>query len=202
MAIEALGKQAFLNLLTTQLQFQDPLKPMESTEFIAQLAQFRALESALETNKALDTLVQGSTAMNNMGAAGLLGKTVEVVGGAISHQAGQTETVSYRLPADATEVFIMVKNEAGRSVKNITIKEAQGQGAHQVIWDGKDNDGNAAPAGTYTYAGVLKDGSGQVGPVRIHTGGEVTGISYEPGGPFATVNGVNVKVEEIVKVLK
>lgn len=202
MGIEALGKDAFLNLLTTQLRFQDPLKPMESTEFVAQLAQFRELEAAVETNKSLTELVRGNTTMNNLGAAGLLGKKVEVAGGAISHQADKTETISYRLGTNATEVFINVVNEAGAVVKTFTIKEPKKQGAHQIIWDGKDKNGNAVPAGNYSYAGAFKDGSGKVNPISVYTEGEVTGIAYEGGGPIATVNGIDVKIEDIVKVLK
>jgi flagellar basal-body rod modification protein FlgD len=202
MAIQALGKQAFLDLLTTQLQFQDPLKPMESTDFVAQLAQFRELESALETNKKLDSLVQGTAIMNNLNAAGLLGRTIQRVGGSISHTAEQSEKIIYRLNDDASEVVIHVANESGSVVKTLAMKELQGQGAHEVTWDGKDNNGNKLPAGNYTYAGASIDASGRSLPIEISTKGVVTGISYEDGKVLALVNGSAVPVGEIVKVMQ
>ncbi len=202
MGIQALGKQAFLDLLTTQLQFQDPLKPMESTDFVAQLAQFRELESALETNKKLDSLVQSTTVMNNLNAAGLLGRTIQRVGGSISHEAAQSEKILYRLNADAAEVVIHVANDQGRVVKTLTMKGLQSQGAHEVTWDGKDNDGNKVPAGNYTYAGGSIDAFGRSLPIEISTKGVVTGISYEDGKVLALVNGTTVPVGEIVKVMQ
>ena len=202
MGIEALGKDAFLNLLTTQLRFQDPLKPMESTEFVSQLAQFRALESAQETSNTLAKLVQVTASMNNMGAANLLGRKVEVPAGALSHVAGKAENVLYQLDADAAEVFIQVVNQSGNIVKTFTINTPEGKGAHQVLWDGKDNAGNMASAGMYSYAGAAKSSDGTLTPIKVSSEGEVSGVSYGEGGPFVTVNGASIPVKDIVKVIK
>ena len=200
MGIEALGKDAFLNLLTTQLRFQDPLKPMESTAFVAQLAQFRALESSIEMNKTLGTLVQGTASMNNMGAANLLGRTVTVPGGRLSHIAGKAENVLYQLDADASEIVIQVVNTSGNVVKTLAISTPQAKGPHQIVWDGKDNQGNMAQAGIYSYVGAAKNGDGTLTPIKISSEGEVSGVSYGEGGPFITVNGASVPVKDIVKV--
>jgi flagellar basal-body rod modification protein FlgD len=202
MNINALGKDAFLNLLTKQLQYQDPLKPMESTDFIAQLAQFRELESSIETNKTLSSLVAENKTMNNLGATGLLGRTVEVSGGSISHQADQSETISYRLGQDTTEVSINVLDQFGVAVKTLTDRDSKIKGAYQIAWDGRDRNGNSVPAGTYTYQGSAKGAKGDVTEITVNTTGEVSGLSYEEGGPFATVNGTNIKVGEIVRVLE
>jgi len=202
MGIEALGKDAFLKLLTTQLQFQDPLKPMESTAFVAQLAQFRQLETALETNKTLATLVQGNISMNNMGAASLLGRRVEVPEGKLSHQSGQSEKIVYQLDADASEVFIQVVNENGKVVKTFAMNKSQGKGSNQVFWDGKDNQGNQVQTGIYSYIGSATDADGKLAPINISSEGEVSGVSYGEGGPFVTVNGTAIPVSDIVKVIK
>ncbi len=202
MAIDALGKDAFLKLLTTQLQFQDPTKPMESTAFVAQLAQFRQLESSMETNKTLATLVQGNTSMGNLGAANLLGRKVEVPGGKLAHQLGKSEKVLYQLDADASEVFIQVVDQNGSVVKTFAMRDPQGKGANQVLWDGKDNQGTPVPAGIYTYAGAARDGDGKLTPIKMSSEGEVTGVSYGEGGPFVTVNETSVAVSDIVKITK
>jgi flagellar basal-body rod modification protein FlgD len=202
MGIEALGKDAFLNLLTTQLKFQDPLKPMESTAFVAQLAQFRELESSIEMNKTLTTLVQGTASMNNMGAANLLGRNVEVPAGKLSHIFGKSEKISYQLDTDANEVFINVVNLAGNVIKTLAINTVQGKGANEVLWDGKDNQGNMVQTGTYAYAGAAKNGDGSLTPIKLSSVGEVSGVSYGEGGPFVTVNGFSVPVKEITRVIK
>lgn len=202
MGIEALGKDAFLNLLTTQLKFQDPLKPMDSTAFVAQLAQFRELESSIEMNKTLATLVQGTAAMNNMGAANLLGRNVEVPAGKLSHIFGKSEKILYQLDADAKEVFINVLNFAGNIVKTLAINTPQGKGANEVVWDGKDNQGNMVQTGTYSYAGAAKNGDGSLTPIKLSSAGEVSGVSYGEGGPFVTVNGFSVPVKDITRVIK
>jgi len=197
----ALGKQAFLHLLTTQLQYQDPLKPMESTEFVAQLAQFRELEAAMETNKTLTKLAAENRVVNNLSAAGLLGQTVEVSGGTLSHTLGQSEILSYSLESDAVEVTIHVKDKDGNLVTTLTSKGEQGKGSYQTTWDGRDISGVAVPAGEYSYDGTAKDKTGKFNPIKLATQGAVTGVSYEEGGPFFTVNGTNVPVAKIVKVI-
>ena len=200
MGIEALGKQAFLNLLTTQLQYQDPLKPMESTDFIAQLAQFRELESALETNKTLGSLVERTKALNSLSAAGLLGRHVEIMGGAVAHQAEQPEKILYNLNGDATEIVVHVADVGGNVVKTLTMKGLQNIGPHEILWDGKDNNGKMVPSGQYTYAGASINGAGKPVPIEMSSKGEVKGISYKDGKVLALVNGTEVPVEEIVKV--
>lgn len=72
-SVNELGKTEFLNLLVTQLQYQDPMNPVDNTEFIAQLAQFTSLETAENTREVIDELAQQET--NNYGLS-LIGKTV------------------------------------------------------------------------------------------------------------------------------
>lgn len=96
--------------------------------------------------------------------------------------------------------MIQVVNESGRPVKTLAISDAQVKGSHQVLWDGKDNQGSQSPAGLYAYIGAAKDGEGELTPIKLSSEGEVTGVSYGQGGPFVTVNGTSVKVSEIVKI--
>lgn len=202
MAVQELGKTAFLNLLTNQLKFQDPLKPMDSTAFVAQLAQFSSLEAALQTNKTLEGLVKGNDSMTKLGAANLLGRNVEAFGGKVAHIAGKAEKIPYQLDADASEILIQVVNEAGHGVKAFTVNTLQKKGNNQVLWDGRDNNGNMVKAGIYSYEGVAKDGNGKSIPIKIASEGEVSGVSYGEGGPFVIVNGATIPVQDIVRILK
>lgn len=88
----AVSQEAFLKILLTQLRFQDPLKPVDNQQFLAQLAQFSAIEINRQQSEKIDTLLQ----MNSTGQAiGLLGQQVEVQGSAGSG-VGEVTAVSFR----------------------------------------------------------------------------------------------------------
>jgi len=206
MAIQELGRDAFLNLLTTQLKFQDPGKPMDSTAFVTQLAQFRALESADQTNKQLTALLNGTTAMNNMSAATLIGKRVEVPGANLSHrydaQGNGQENIAYQLAEYSEEVAINIVNNKQQIVNTLFVNDSQTKGTNQVVWNGKDSQGNKVPEGIYSYIGAAKYADGKWMPIKIMGEGLVSGVSYGDGGPFVTVNGASVPVADIIKVSK
>jgi len=73
---KSMGKEDFLRLFTTQLKNQDPLKPMESTEFTAQLAQFSSLEQLFNLNDGIQKMLTVQDSMSNGMTAGFIGKTV------------------------------------------------------------------------------------------------------------------------------
>jgi flagellar basal-body rod modification protein FlgD len=72
-----IGQEDFLRILLTQLRFQDPLKPLDNQQFVAQLAQFSALENSRQSNEKFDALLQMNSTTQ---AIGLIGKKVEVRG--------------------------------------------------------------------------------------------------------------------------
>jgi flagellar basal-body rod modification protein FlgD len=74
-ATNSIGLQDFLKILLTQLNYQDPLKPMDNQEFMAQMAQFTALEQSQQMNTKLDLLIANQAALQSVG---LLGRTVDV----------------------------------------------------------------------------------------------------------------------------
>jgi len=88
----SISQEAFLKILLTQLRFQDPLKPVDNQQFLAQLAQFSAIEINRQQSEKIDTLLQ----MNSTGQAiGLLGQQVEVQGAA-GAGVGEVTAVSFR----------------------------------------------------------------------------------------------------------
>jgi flagellar basal-body rod modification protein FlgD len=101
-----IGIQDFLRILTTQLNNQDPLKPMDNTEFVAQLAQFTALQEAQETNNNLTSLLNVQAASQSIG---LLGRTVDVTASGAS-QSGRVTGVDF---------------STGQSLLNVTLSTGQ-----------------------------------------------------------------------------
>lgn len=194
-----LGQDVFLKLLTTQLQFQDPLKPLESTEFVSQLAQFTELEqmTALKTN--VDGMVRLMASLNNYGAVELIGKDVQVAGVSVSHTAGTPSTLNYSLDAPAQAGVVNVLNLFGGVVRTLEVGP-QYAGSNSVVWDGLDNNGAPVPSGGYTFSVQALDASGT--PVRgaTYTQGQVSGVTYEDGVPYLIVNGERVLASSVAQI--
>jgi flagellar basal-body rod modification protein FlgD len=96
---KSLGKEDFLLLFTSQLKYQDPLKPLESTEFTAQMAQFSSLEQLFNLNNNVEKLILYQQSLNNGIATGLLGKTVKTVDDVVAKVTGISfsEGITYLL---------------------------------------------------------------------------------------------------------
>ncbi|WP_420549379.1 flagellar hook assembly protein FlgD [Curvivirga sp.] len=140
---------SFLLILTTQLQNQDPLSPMDSTEFTNQLVEFANVEQAINQTQRLEDLIglQKATELNN--AVGYMGKIIKVDHNEFTHYENKIEVLEYTLPEPAKNAALFVFNEAGNLVYSAPAPTAQG--THSVTWDAKDGSGNSLPAGNYHF---------------------------------------------------
>ena len=99
---------SFLKLLTTQLRYQDPTSPMNSTEFTSQLVQFSQVEQQLEANDKLDSLIGLQGASQIAFAASLAGKYIEIAGDTTAYAGEGTLDYGYRMPAGAVDTTINI----------------------------------------------------------------------------------------------
>jgi flagellar basal-body rod modification protein FlgD len=195
----ALGKDDFLRLLVTQLQNQDPLNPMDNSQFVAQTAQFSSLEQLQNMNKALEKLA----AQNNGGAASasaLLGKTVTVNGSAVALDGLGPATLSYALPGGASAVAVRVVDASGNTVRTLALGQ-QGSGTHRAAFDGLDDYGRRLPAGSYTYRVAATDAGGSAVPGVYTGGGQVTGIAVEGNTLMLLLGNQRVPLTSVVSVM-
>jgi flagellar basal-body rod modification protein FlgD len=197
--LKALGEHAFLRLLTTQLQYQDPLNPMDNVQFVTQLAQFSQLEQSTDLNARMDSSLGYLASLNTYGAAGLLGREVQVSGGHVALGEERPVSLRYRLEGDATRVGIRVMNDAGATVRLIEARE-QTAGARAVSWDGRDGSGRLVPDGAYTYTVSALDAAGDTVPSTTFSVGRVTGVSTDNGHVSLTVNGERVSASEVLAI--
>ena len=157
-----LGKDDFLKLLTVQLRYQDPLNPMENTEFIAQMAQFSSLEQLQNMNQSM-AQSQGSEAelhaafKNNL-VTSLVGKSVEVPTQEVAYD-GQDAEVAYRLGERARSAALRILDARGQLVRQLELDTSQAYGT--IEWDGKSESGDKVPEGAY-LAVVAAEGPGGV----------------------------------------
>jgi flagellar basal-body rod modification protein FlgD len=184
--VQTLGKEDFMRLLLKQLSYQDPLNPMDSMQFTAQLTQFSSLEQLDNINKTLDDVLAFQHSMQNASIANLIGKTVKGTGNAA--YLNNTADISYNLSGDASSVNISIYDKSGKLVAS---KEAgpQSEGENHFLWDGIDSFGNQEPEGTYTFEVQAKDSSGNAVSALTNSSGTVTGVVFEDGSTYLTLNG-------------
>ncbi|MDH5762686.1 MAG: hypothetical protein OEZ51_06885 [Nitrospinota bacterium] len=193
-----LGKDEFLRLLVAQLSAQDPLNPMDSREFSAQLAQFSALEQMTNVNSTLEDLVAAQQAMGNSTNISLIGKRVDVPGNSFEHTQGATTNLTYTIGTEAQSAKIEIYNSAGALVN--TINGTGAVGSNLTVWNGLDSQGNALESGFYTFKVRATDANGKIVTAETFTTGLVTDVLFEENKAFAVVNGQKLPVEEITRV--
>jgi flagellar basal-body rod modification protein FlgD len=146
-----LDKDDYLNLMVTQLKYQDPTKPMENHEMATQLAQFNTVEQLINVNKSLTDMANKGAQANVDRLNPYLGKIVEVSGSQLNVGSDQTITKgALDLPAPAGSVGVIIKDGTGTIVRTLGLGEKTA-GRHLIEWDGKTDGGIAAKAGQYTF---------------------------------------------------
>lgn len=148
----ALGNnmQTFLTLLTTQLQNQDPLQPMDSAEFTNQLVLYTQAEQQIKTNSMLENLIALNKGTIGTQALGYIGKEVSFASDALyAETEGQEQKFYYSLETPASKLTVNIMDADGDIVRSMPMTEGLEIGAHKVVWDGKNNDGEAVPVGDY-----------------------------------------------------
>ena len=172
----------FLKLLTTQMQYQDPLDPMDASEYTNQLVQYSNVEQAIQTNTKLDSLL--SLAIHNLGvqATGYVGKTVQALGDIMPLDGGVAKS-TYTLSKNVQDAIISVKDMDGKVV--YTQKGETTAGAHDFVWDGKDTSGMQLPDGAYQISINTTAFNGDAdASVTTTVFGRVTGVASDDNGIY------------------
>lgn len=189
----------FLQLLTTQLQNQDPLSPMDSNEFTSQLVQFTQVEQAINTNTKLDDLVSLQLNSAATSALGYVGLDVSYVSAEISLEEGKPTTIRYSLEEPAATSKINIYDE-----ENILIYSGEaerGSGVHNFEWNGKDQLGNAMPKGTYVVTIDSHDIEENVITTTTVVTGRVKGIEQQDGVVYTLIGDRAVPIASILNAI-
>ena len=194
-----LAKDDFLNLLITQLQNQDPLSPMESTEFSAQLAQFSSLEQLSNVNENLETLLLYQGSLNNSQAVSFIGKTITASGDSSLITDGIPDNIHFELAGDASDTFVTIYDAAG----NFVASEEYGSlnaGSHSLSWDGTDHEGNKLPDGVYYFEVMAVDVNNEMVDATTFTTGKVTGVTYKEGTTYLMSGDQKIPLGNVVEI--
>lgn len=190
----------FLQLLTTQLQNQDPLSPTDSTTFTQQLVQYSQVEQQIKTNDNLTTLVDSTKAANNSNLALLnyIGRYAEVDGKDFALQGG-TATMVYQLASAAQTVKLELLDSSGAKVA--TYDGPAGSGLQKITWDGKTNSGSQLSDGKYTLNIVATGTDGKNIAVSQQSSiGKVTGVERNASGNLLSIGKYEVEEADVTNV--
>ncbi len=186
--------QTFLTLLTTQLQNQDPLSPLDTNQFTQQLVQFASVEQQLKTNDQLTTLVSLQQTAQSTQALTFVGKTA-VVDGSTAALTNASATWDLSVPTNSN-VTISIANSTGQTV--FTGSYAVNAGSNQAFsWNGKGNDGTQWPDGKYKLTATATDTAGNAVAVSTQIQGVVNSVDLTQSPPLLSINGQTYTVNQI-----
>jgi len=191
-----LDKDAFMKLLLTELQYQDPTSPMDTEKMLTQTSQLASLEMQQNTNSAMKELVNQLKSNANAYAISALGKMVSTGSNSVL-LTDEQKTVNFALyfKSDLANGKLEIKNANGEVVRSIDIKDLK-SGVRRISWDGKDDFGKQLPNGAYTvsvnYTG--KDGNSyktQVGSYPVEA------VKFVDGKAMIKIAGEYVPMDKI-----
>jgi flagellar basal-body rod modification protein FlgD len=168
----------FLVLLTTQMQNQDPLSPMDSTEFTNQLVGFSQVEQQINQNEKLEQMLSLQLSSMSTIALDYVGMEVSYIGNSAHYNGEDPVAIRYVINGDAVDAKLRVLDEKGNIVKTIKLDTT---GDNDVIWDGTNDEGNAIDAGNYTFRVDALDSDDGAVQVSTAVPGEVVGIEAQDG---------------------
>jgi flagellar basal-body rod modification protein FlgD len=189
--------QTFLTLLTTQLQNQNPLDPLDTNQFTQQLVQFAGVEQQLKSNDQLKSLVDLQKSTQATQALIYVGNTVTVDGSTAQFDGSATWNI--QAPKD-TNATITITNATGQTAYsgNFTLKD----GNASFVWDGKGTDGTQWPAGTYKLTATGKDSSGKDAAISTEVQGVVDSVDLTASPPLLSIGGQNYTTDKVKRVVR
>jgi flagellar basal-body rod modification protein FlgD len=190
--------QTFLTLLTTQLKNQNPLDPLDTNQFTAQLVQFAQVEQQLKSNDQLATLVSLQQTAQNTSALEFVGQTVGVAGNTAALTNGQA-TWNLDVPKPSTGT-ITITSATGQTV--FSGNYSMNAGTQPFVWDGKDASGLQWPDGNYTISIAAQDASGQTVAIPTEIQGSVDSADLTQNPPVLSIAGQNYTLDKIKRVIR
>jgi flagellar basal-body rod modification protein FlgD len=180
-----LGINDFLKLMTTQLKNQDPMKPLDGTEMVAQLAQFGTVSGVQQMNSTLATLSDSLRSSQALSGATMVGHEIIAQSGTASFDGSNGIVGGVDVPGGASSVSLTINDASGQVIRHLTVATASGQQAFR--WDGKNDSGATVAAGSYTLKATANVGGATQG-LTTEVAARVTSVSLDSNGTGLTLN--------------
>ena len=149
-SMSSLGINDFIALMTTQLKYQDPTQPQDSTQFVAQLAQFSSVSGIEQMNTSIGSLMEQLKSSQALNATSLVGHSVLIKANSLPVSAGQSVYGAVDTPTGASNINVTVVDGSGQVIKHLSVPTESG--LSHFSWDATDDAGNAVAAGAYGFS--------------------------------------------------
>ena len=189
------GQETFLKMFMAQMKYQDPLSPMESAEFTAQLAQFSSLEQLFTVNQNLESLKASQSQADRFDSLLFIGKEITAEGDSLSLEVGETATGAFQVTGSG-ECTVMILDERGNLIRQIPQGHTDG-GEQRFEWDGLDAAGNPRAPGIYRFKVLALGEQGQPLSVETLIAGQVDRVALEGTSPVLYVGGIPIALSQV-----
>lgn len=193
-----LGKDDFLKLLLLELKYQDPTAPMDSEKILSQTSQLATLESAENTNKALETLASSLTSSLQYSGIAAIGKLADTGSNAIVREKGESVAFELYFPNDVASGNVNILDKNGNVLRNMAIG-ATDAGIAKYTWDGKNSNGEELEEGIYYVESsyTKTDGTAATARVGLYP---IEAIKFDSGTTYAKLGSNYVDFSTIKEV--
>src|SRR3954471_796168 len=190
--------QTFLQMLTTQLQNQNPLDPLDTNQFTQQLVQFASVEQQLKTNDQLSSLIALQQATQATQALTFVGKNA-VVDGSTAAMSNSKATWMLDIPRTGT-MDVSITNSSGQTVFSGSYSVTSGKD-QPFNWNGQGNDGSQLPEGKYTLHATMPDSSGTAMAVSTQVQGVVDSVDLTQSPALLSIGGQTYTINQIRRIV-
>jgi flagellar basal-body rod modification protein FlgD len=202
---KATNKDDFLKLLVAQMRFQDPMNPLQGSEFAAQLAQFSSVEELQNINSKMDSQTEANLmlarSVNNTIATTLIGKQVRAADDRVTFNGDDDVAIKYNLASFASPLTIEIVSDQGMTVRTLQVSSA-GSGDNTAEWDGRDGRGNRVPPGEYTVSISATGTNGNRVSAMPLAIGRIDGVRFENGNPILLMEGKAIPFGAVLEILE
>lgn len=187
----------FLQLLTTQLQNQNPVDPMDTNEFTQQVVSYSSLEQQINTNTQLEDMIAIMSSFVSSNATSYVGDIVSFSGAQAQLENGKAEW-AYDVSRSGVEGTIEIRDSSGSVVKTDVAQTAAGN--HTYRWDGTMDDGRTAPEGAYSISVVVRDGNDAAVSISTSITGRVDAVDVSGPSPQLIVGSRKISISDVLTV--
>ena len=196
----SLGQADFLKLMTEQLKNQDPLKPLDNSAFLGQLAQFSTVQGIETLNTNFSTLSSSLTNDQMLKGAELVGHQVLVPSTSLAVSADGSTTDGVVIAPSAGDITVEIKNDSGETVRKLSLT-ATGNGEVPFSWDGKDASGNALPAGTYKATATHLTAAGASTALNTYVNATVDSVTVGSSGLYVNLANLgSTPIDNVIRI--
>ena len=196
---DKLGRDAFMKLFLAQLNQQDPLNPMDTTQFSSQLAQFSTLEQLFNVNENLESIEGIQSSDSRYQVLNLIGKKVQVKSDNLILSNGNPAEGAFYLDTPA-KCTVRIYDERGAAIKDIDLGSLEA-GNRSFEWDGTDDYGTVHTTGSYSYKVSAISSTGESVAIDRYIQGTVSRVNMNTDEPVLYIGDTPLYMSQVTNVI-